>query len=162
MKRIGVIGIGNPLRRDDGIGIALLEKLVKERDNLPDYIEYVDGGTGGMMLLHILARFEMVIIVDAVDFDGFPGESKLFRPDDINSKKEPTAVSTHEADFLKIIELSKKLNKSPDEIFIFGVQPGDMSFGMNLSSDLQQKVESLFVSLKKEITSILNREERHF
>ena len=52
MKKIGVIGIGNPLRRDDGIGILLLEKLVERKENMPDDIEYIDGGTGGMNRNH--------------------------------------------------------------------------------------------------------------
>jgi len=61
MKKIGVIGIGNPLRKDDGIGIVLLEKLVEIKDDLPDDIEYIDGGTGGMNLLHLFARFDIEV-----------------------------------------------------------------------------------------------------
>ena len=51
--KAGIIGVGNPLRRDDGIGIVLLEKLIEKKSDLPEGIEYIDGGTGGMNLLHI-------------------------------------------------------------------------------------------------------------
>ncbi len=160
MKEIGVIGIGNPLRRDDGIGIVLLEKLIGRKDELPNNVEFIDGGTGGMNLLHLFARFDVVVIIDAVNFDGNIGESKLFTTEDVYSKKTQINISTHESDILKIIHLSKKLGENPDEIFIFGIQPKDTSFGQDFSSELQQKVEPLSVSLQNEITSIFSKMKR--
>lgn len=157
MKNIGVIGIGNSLRRDDGIGIVLLEKLIERKDELPSDIEFIDGGTGGMNLLHLLARFDIVVIIDAVNFNGNIGESKLFTTEEVYSKKTRFNISTHESDFLKIIRLSKELGENPDEIFIFGVQPKDTSHGQDFSLDLQQKIEPLLISLQNEITSIFNK-----
>lgn len=157
MKNIGVIGIGNPLRRDDGIGIVLLEKLIERKDELPSDIEFIDGGTSGMNLLHLLARFDIVVIIDAVNFNGNIGESKLFTTGEVYSKKTRFNISTHESDFLKIIHLSKELGENPDEIFIFGVQPKDTSHGQDFSLDLQQKIEPLLISLQNEITSIFNK-----
>ena len=103
MKKTAIIGIGNPLRRDDAIGIILLEKLVEKKDDLPDNIELIDGGTGGMNLLHILSCFDKVLIVDAVDFKGSVGEVKLFKAEDAISEKTSIGFSTHETDFFKII-----------------------------------------------------------
>ena len=160
MKKIGVIGIGNHLRRDDGIGIVLLEKLIGRKDELPNNVEFIDGGTGGMNLLHLFARFDVVVIIDAVNFDGNIGESKLFTTEEVYSKKTQINISTHESDILKIIHLSKKLGENPDEIFIFGIQPKDTSFGQDFSSELQQKVEPLSVSLQNEITSIFSKMKR--
>ena len=157
MKRIGVIGIGNPLRKDDGIGIVLLEKLIERRDELSNNVEFIDGGTGGMNLIHLLARFDIAIILDAVNFDGHPGESRLLTLDEIRSQKISLNISTHEPDFLKVIQLSKELEEHPDELFIFGIQPKDTSFGSNLSSELQQNIEPLSVSLQNEITSIFSK-----
>ena len=157
MKEIGVIGIGNPLRRDDGIGIVLLEKLIGRKDELPDGITFIDGGTGGINLLHLFARFDVVVIIDAVNFDGNIGESKLFTTEDVYSKKTQINISTHESDILKIIHLSRELGENPDEIFIFGIQPKDTSFGSNLSSELQRNIEPLSVSLQNEITSIFSK-----
>jgi len=157
MKEIGVIGIGNPLRRDDGIGIILLEKLIERKDELPDGIEFIDGGTGGMNLLHLLAHFDIAIILDAVNFDGHHGESRLFRLDEIHSQKISLGISTHESDLLKVIQLSKELEECPDELFIFGIQPKDTSFGSGLSSELQHNIESLLIRLQTEIKTIFNK-----
>ena len=159
MKRIGVIGIGNPLRKDDGIGIVLLEKLIEKKDELSSNTELIDGGTGGMNLLHLLARFDIAIILDAVNFDGHPGESRLFKLDEIRSQKISLNISTHEPDFLKVIQLSKKLEENPDELFIFGIQPKDTSFGSDLSTELQQKIESLLIRLQTEIKIIFNKKK---
>jgi len=154
--KAGIIGIGNPFRRDDGIGIVLLEKLIEKKNNLPQNIEYIDGGTGGMNLLHMLALFDVALIIDAVNFNGHPGESKLFKSEDVISKKPPMNMSTHESDILKIIHLSKELGEIPDELFIFGIQPKDVSQGDNLSPELQKVVASLTSSLQNEITNIFD------
>lgn len=160
MKRIGVIGIGNPLRRDDGIGIVLLERLVGRKDELPAGIEYIDGGTGGMNLLHLLARFDIVVLIDAVKFCEHAGKSKLFKAEDVYSKKIQIKTSTHDSDFLKIMQLSEKLGESPDEVYIFGVQPKDTSHGSNPSPELQQKIDLLLDNLISEIKPILNPKVR--
>ena len=154
MKKVGVIGIGNPLRRDDGIGIVLLEKLVERKNELPENVEFVNGGTGGMNLLHMLARYDVAVVIDAVNFDGEVGESKLFKSEDVNSKKIPINISTHESDILKVIQLSKKLKECPSKLFIFGIQPEDTSFGQTISTNLETVVESLMFCLENKIKKI--------
>jgi hydrogenase maturation protease len=155
MKKIGVIGIGNPLRKDDGIGIVLLEKLVEIKDDLPDDIEYINGGTGGMNLLHLFAHFDIVVFIDAVNFGGEIAESKFFNSEDVISKNIQIKISTHGSDILKIIQLSKKLGENPDEIFIFGVQPKDMTPGNRLSHEIQENIDLLVNNLKVELKNVM-------
>jgi hydrogenase maturation protease len=151
MKKIGVIGIGNPLRRDDGIGIVLLEKLRKIKNQLPDTIDYIDGGTGGMNLLHLIPRFENVVLVDAVNFGGKTGESKIFSMEDVLSKRAVVTLSTHGSDFFQILQLSNRLKEVPNSIVIFGVQPKDTSFGQYLSEELEQLLDILLKDLQSEL-----------
>jgi hydrogenase maturation protease len=152
--QIGIIGIGNPLRHDDGIGIVLLEKLREEKRILPKGVEFVDGGTGGMTLLHLLPNYDVVLIIDAVDFAGKPGEYKVFDADDVQSKKPVVTQSTHGSDFLKILDISKQLKEEPKKIYIFGIQPQTMTMGQGLSPVLQKNVDSLVVILRKELLRI--------
>lgn len=152
--RLGVIGIGNPLRKDDGIGIILIEKLIEQKEKLPKNIEVIDGGTGGMNLLHLLANFDSVLIVDAVNFGGQPAETRVFTLDEIESKKISVKMSTHESDFLKIIELSKQLKECPKQIIVFGIQPKDTSHGQGFSPDLQKKLNSILHNVIREIKKI--------
>jgi hydrogenase maturation protease len=155
MKKIGIIGLGTPLRRDDGIGIVLLELLVKRKKEFPKNIEFIDGGTGGMNLLHMLARFDTVLLIDAVDFKGRPGESRLFTLDQIQSKKATVQMSTHGSDFLQVLHLSKKLKELPPQLCIFGVQPEDISYGTGLSKDVESLLGHLYKKLTQEIQALV-------
>jgi hydrogenase maturation protease len=155
MKKIGVIGIGNPLRKDDGIGIVLLEKLVEIKGDLPDDIEYIDGGTGGINLLHLFARFDIVVFIDAVNFGGEIAESKFFNSEDVISKNIQIKISTHGSDILKIIQLSKNLGENPNDIFIFGVQPQDITPGTRLSHEIQENIDLLVNNLKFELKNVM-------
>lgn len=154
MKKIGIIGIGNPLRRDDGIGLILLEKLKNIKDKLPVNMEYIDGGTGGIKLLHILSDFDLVILLDAVNFNGEIGESRLLKFEDIKRKKDLEFKSTHSMDILKVIEISKNLDNAPKNIFIFAIQPADISFGMNISKKLNDNLELIMENLVNKLVTI--------
>ena len=83
MNQKAIIGIGNPLRCDDGIGIFLIEKLRENKECVPSDIDIIDGATAGMNLLHILSRYKKIIIVDAVDFKGRSGECRFFNSDEV-------------------------------------------------------------------------------
>ncbi len=151
MKKTAIIGIGNPLRQDDSIGILLLEKLKQKKTELPEKIDFIDGGSGGMVILHYIAGFDQVFLIDAVDFGGKTGELRVFQKDDVVSKKSDMNLSTHEADFLKILGLSKELNELPENLFIFGVQPKNVGFGHELSEEITQKIDFLLDEILKNI-----------
>ncbi|MEM0466269.1 MAG: hydrogenase maturation protease [Candidatus Thermoplasmatota archaeon] len=152
MKKLGIIGIGNPLRRDDSIGIVLLEKLKDQRKTLPQHIELIDGGTGGVKLLHILARFNHVLVIDAVFFNAQPGTHRIFTEKDIQNT-DFFPKSSHEINLTQVIELAKQSNELPRYFRIFGVQPKDVSCGQGLSPEVTERVEMLVNELKKEIKS---------
>jgi hydrogenase maturation protease len=151
MQKIGIIGIGNLLRKDDGVGIFLLERLQKQKKELPKNIEFIDGGTGGMNLLHLLAQFDTVLLIDAVDFKGRSGESRVFRLKDIQSQEKPVMISTHDSDFLNLLRLSQELKELPETLVIFGVQPRDVSHGVGLSKEIETVLDDLNLKLQKEI-----------
>lgn len=159
MKHIGIIGLGNPLRHDDGIGIELLGYLQKQKKTFFKDAELIDAGTGGMSLLHLLVRFDVVVIIDAVDFKGKPGETRLFTLAEIQSKKTPVLLSTHESDVSTVLAFSKQLNELPCRLYVFGVQPYDVSFGIGLSTHLKEQLGTLHKTVKKDIQRILAEEQ---
>ena len=154
MKKKAVIGIGNPLRSDDGIGITLIEKLRHQKETLPSGLDLIDGGTGGMNLVHILEKYDEVLVVDAVDFGLTPGDIKVFNILDVKSDKSSIVFSTHEDDLLKIVKLSKELKKCPENIIIFGIQPKNVSFGQKMTEEINNSVDFIFKELEKEIFSL--------
>ena len=153
MNEIGIIGIGNPLRRDDGIGIYLLNKLIKSNFSKKEKISFIDGGTGGFTLIHRLADFKKILIIDAIDFNNKPGETIFIKYKENHNYKLKNKISTHENDIFKIIELSKFLNH-PTEIFLFGIQPKDLSYGTNFSDIIDKKLDLIFKKLTSKIMEI--------
>lgn len=153
-KKFAVIGIGNPLRKDDGIGIILLQRIRQYKKNLPGIIDYIDGGTGGLNLLHVLARYDFALLIDAVDFKGRPGDSRFVSLEELRNQKRPVSFSTHETDFLNVIRLSEGLDELPQEVFVFAVQPKDVSFGPTLSEEIVQKLDTLTLMLRNKIQSL--------
>lgn len=153
-KKMAVIGIGNLLRKDDGIGIVLLQKIHQKKRTLPDKIDYIDGGTGGMNLLHVLSRYDVVLIIDAVNFKGMPGESQVFSLEELRNRQKMFSLSTHETDFLNVIRLSQELHELPKKVFLFAVQPKDVSFGRMLSGEIDQVIDTLTIAVQNEIQDL--------
>lgn len=145
-QKLGIIGIGNPLRRDDGIGLFLLQKIKENASLFPDNVCFLDGGTGGMNVLHLFHRFDVVIVLDAVDFHGGPGDVRFFNVNDVTSNKQDHGLSTHHVDLLQIISFAKEIDECPDHVFVYGVQPGDVSFGEGFTSVIESKKDE-FVQL---------------
>lgn len=154
MKKIAVIGIGNPLRSDDGIGIVLIEKLIENKKVFPKYIDFLDGGTGGFNLLHDLSKYEKVVIIDAVNIDKKPGENMFFNIKDVKSKNTNINITTHEKNFLKIVDLSERLDEKPSEIYIYAIQPEDLSYTQKLSKIIKEKINFYLKDIKEKTKNI--------
>lgn len=152
---IGIIGVGNPLRKDDGIGIILLQYLQKDSSFFSNLVSFIDGGTGGLNLLYLMNRFNKVLILDAVDFKGQPGECKFFSIDEIKSEKHVSRVSTHNEDLFQIIRFGQEMNECPNDVFVFGVQPADVCFGEGLTEELQKKLDTIVSTLKKKLKKVI-------
>jgi len=147
-KKIAVIGLGNTLRRDDGIGIVILESLLKfyKRND----IDYLNFGSASFDLLHQLKAYDTVLLIDGINAGLKAGELKISRLRDIEYKLDNFVTSTHEFDLKDIFELSKKLGIKT-KIYLAGIQVEDTSFGEGLSETLKQRKEDI---LKEIITFI--------
>ena len=137
--KIVIVGIGNILCRDEGVGIHVVEEL-KKRD-LPDYVELYDGGTGGLDVLEILERFDKAIIVDAVRGGKEPGEIYHVRLDEIDTKDgESEMVSLHELDLIAAKKIGEKAYTLPKDIILIGIEPESVELGMNLTVTIREAI----------------------
>ncbi|MGC1121475.1 MAG: hydrogenase maturation protease [Candidatus Methanofastidiosia archaeon] len=127
---LAVIAIGNDLMGDDGAGPAVFAAL--QTETLPVGIDFIDGGTGGMALLHVIKAYKAVIFIDCVDFGGVPGEVRVFAPEEVTSSKT-SRYSLHELDLLEVIHLSRKIGEVPETITIVAIQPERIGPGLPLS-----------------------------
>ena len=143
--RILVLGVGNTLMRDDGIGVHAVETLAA-RYELPANLCVVDGGVAGLRLLGEIAAADYVIIVDALKNNGVPGTIYRLRREDIQPRRGPF-VSAHEvgiADLLAAAEFSGRL----PETEILGVEPLETeTVGLDLSSPLRGAMSQIVAAI---------------
>ena len=156
LKPTIVIGLGNPLMADEGIGTTLVDELSKlaVAGKLPsDTIEYLDGGCGGMYLLHSIAGRKKAILIDCAKMGTAPGTLRRFTPDDVNTVKQMTHLSLHEVDILRVIDLARMLGQCPDEIVIFGIEPVAIEPQMHLNTSLTARLPEYLDTISREISA---------
>jgi len=129
-RRVLVVGIGNILLRDEGVGVRVIEAM--RGTALPDDVELLDGGTSGADLIDFIADRQKVIVIDAVRTDGPPGSVYRFGPEDLMQDAAP-ALSLHQLGLLETLRMARHMNCSPGEVVIFGVKPGAIDYGTDLT-----------------------------
>ncbi len=149
-----VLGLGNPLRGDDGLGPAVI-KWLQERGLSPGMVA-IDGHTAGLDLVSTLAGYRRAIIVDAADMGRAPGEWARFTPAQVRWESSgPTgvAVSLHAAGLADALALGAALGVLPEEVVIFGVQPARLDWTPGLSAEAQAAMPEVGRCVLKEIGS---------
>ena len=149
---IVVLGLGNPLMADEGVGGFLVNKLLEKKDSYPG-IDFIDAGTGGMSILHLITERKKVIIIDCAYMGKQPGTIVRFTPSQINTVKKLLHYSLHEVDIMKVIELARQLNQCPDDIVIFGVEPEKIELQNNLNPALLKKIDEYLETIEGELQS---------
>jgi hydrogenase maturation protease len=146
-----VIGLGNPLRGDDGVGVQVAELLAGQA--LPDGVEVVDGGTGGLDLVNLMEGWPRVILIDAAHVDGSPGEFVRFTPDETRLLDETEHVSIHEAGLGDALLLAQVLGVLPGEVVIYGVQPATLEWRRGLSPQVEAALPALVAAVRSEVVA---------
>ncbi len=134
MDPVLILGIGNILLRDEGIGVRVVESL--GRRELPPGVEVLDGGTAGADLVDLVADRRKVIIVDAVDAGMPPGTILRMAPSDL-APDPGELLSLHQVGIVESLHMAAQLHCSPQEVVIIAVQPRTIRPGLELSDDLQ-------------------------
>ena len=147
-----VLGLGNPLRGDDGVGCRLIEELA--RRELPPGVQVLDGGTAGLRLLDLLEGWERVIVVDAAEMGRRPGEFLRFTPADVRLASMPDRCSLHHAGLSEVLALADALGEPLPDIVIFGVQPAQVGWGEGLSA----AVEAALPALAKAVLEVIGEQ----
>jgi hydrogenase maturation protease len=150
---IVVLGLGNPLMADEGVGVALIERLAPLAEQYPD-VEFIDAGTGGMAVLHWIEGRRKAVFVDCAFMGEPPGTMRRFAPDEVRSTKELAHQSLHEADLLKILDLARELGQGPREVVIFGIQPQTVIPRLGLSKIVADRMDHYVEVIRSEINDL--------
>ena len=149
MKRILVLGVGNVLLTDEGIGIHALE-LLQQRYRLSGEVEVIDGGTSGMDLLDQLADRECVVLVDAVKTGDAPG-TLVRLADDALPAFFRSKISPHQlglSDLLAILELR---GEAPGELVLHGMVPFSLETHIGLSPEVSALMPEFVERIAEEL-----------
>ena len=132
-----VLGVGNILLRDEGVGVRVVEAMAEME--LPPDVELFDGATAGLDLLDVLADRRRVVVIDAVKGDYEAGTVLRLGPEDL-LPSDGRGVSLHEIGLLEALMLAERLGTPPQEVIVLGVKPRDVGCGLALSPEIARLV----------------------
>ena len=150
--RLAVIGVGNLLLKDEGMGVHIVHAL--QQIDIPHDIKIIDGGTSPD-LPYYLKDIDKLIIIDAVKAGGKPGTVYRFQPHDVNIESKGM-VSAHELGLEQSLEMMRLMGSEPKEIVIIGIEPKEIDWGTELSAELQRKIPEVINVILNEISPRLD------
>ena len=149
--KIAILGVGNILLKDEGIGVRVVQQL-ESGYSFPPNIALIDGGTAGPHLLDLFSDYDDIIIIDAVQGGEQPGTLYRFRPDQITSDSS-MGLSIHQMGVMEVLSQARLLGKKPT-VTIIGIEPQDISaWGMELSPVIEQKIPELIARVLEELSN---------
>ena len=149
-KATVVLGLGNPFMADEGIGVYLVDRLVSAAERCSG-VDFIDAGTGGMSVLHLIEGRGKAIFIDCAFMNEVPGTLRRFTPEEVRSTKVLAHQSLHDADLLRILSLAEQLGQCPEEVVIFGIQPEVVEMRQGLSVSLMDKTEYYLSEILSEL-----------
>ena len=146
-----VLGIGNLVMSDDGVGVQVVQRLQREY-RLPEQVDVMDGGTLGLDILPRLEGVERLIVVDAVDTGQPPGTMLRLSGDEIPLALE-TRVSPHQMGLKDLLAVARLLGHAPHEMLLVGVQPGCIEMGIGLTPPVEEQVGGMLDAVLKQLNA---------
>lgn len=147
--RIVVVGIGNLLLKDEGIGIHVAQAL--QRVSSPVDFEVIDGGTSPD-IFSLLEGVDTLIVVDAAMGGGQPGD--IYRlPLDALSLEGGMNASVHQVGLVETLKVMTALGTAPETTVIIGVEPKEIGWGLELSPELEGKMAEIIDLVHEEVTA---------
>jgi hydrogenase maturation protease len=139
--RVLVLGLGNVLLQDEGLGVKALKRLV-EQYQLPDNVRILDGGTLGMHLFPYLDGCTHLLILDAVETDSPPGTSARIEGPALEQALS-SKLSMHQAGVPELLAVGRLVGNLPAKVVVCGLQPETVEWGLDLSPTIAGKMDRL-------------------
>jgi hydrogenase maturation protease len=138
-KKVLVMGIGNTLLQDDGIGVHVTELFKSTRDFDPN-LSVLDGGTIGLSLLPDIEDADAVIIVDASEIGERPGTMRIFRDGEIDRQLSGKRRSVHEVALYDLFSAAAIRGRSPEQRVLIAIQPASTEWGLDPTPDVKAAI----------------------
>lgn len=136
-----VLGLGNLLNRDEGLGVQALKRLDAQLGEQPE-VELLDGGVLGLNLLMVVEECSHLLILDAVNVGKPPGSVVELRKEEI-PLYAGVKLSQHQVTFQEVLGLANMRGYLPEYLHLVGIQPEDLSIGLELSPVVERAIPEL-------------------
>jgi hydrogenase maturation protease len=144
-----VLGVGNVLLSDEGIGIRIVEEL-EHRYRFPEEVEILDGGTSGIELLRFFDGRDHLIIIDAVRADHPPGTVVRVEGAEVPATFE-TRITPHQLGLSDLLATAKLTDQMPAYLVLFGIEPKSLETGLGFSPEVEASVEKVVIHVAEEL-----------
>jgi len=149
VKKTLVLGLGNILLSDEGVGVRVVERL-QARYVFPGDVQVLDGGTLGLDLLPYVEKADRLLVVDAVEIGAEPGTLIRLEGEGIPSVFGPK-LSPHQVGFADLLDAARLTDCLPEERVLWGLQPRSLQVGLDLSPAVDAQVELLVENVLTEL-----------
>ena len=147
-----ILGIGNALLTDEGIGVRAVNEL-ERRYSFPAGIELLDGGTAGIELLRHIRKRDTLIIIDAMKCSQEPGTVVRVEGEDVPAAFR-TRISPHQLGLSDLLAAAMLTGELPANLVLFGVEPESIDIGLELSERVEASVDKLLSAVIDELDSL--------
>jgi len=137
-----IIGIGNRLLQDDGVGPRVIDALEESQD-LPEGVRLFDAGTTGFLALEAMSGCERAIVVDAIQTGKEPGTVQEYRFKDGGFTEEIPQMTMHDISFTEALIYAREVYELPTDVRIIGVEPESLSTGLELTTPVTAAIPEI-------------------
>ena len=145
-----VLGLGNLLMQDDGLGVHTIRAL-REDFMWPEQVELVDGGTLGLDLLPLVTDSARLLIIDAMDMGSEPGTVMRLEGEDV-PKAWAQKLSIHQAGVQDLLNIAYFQGWQPQKLVVLGIQPAAVTPGLGLTESVGGALPQLLQDVCGELT----------
>ncbi len=155
-----ILGIGNTLLSDEGLGVRAVKMLLEEF-RFPEGVSVVDGGTLGLDLLYHLEGVQRLIVLDAVLGGKAPGTLYRLSGEEVSAHFR-NKVSAHEIGFQEVLAILELTERSPKEIVVLGLEPESLDPGTDLSPSVRESMPRLLEECLRQLRAWGVEPERRY
>jgi hydrogenase maturation protease len=150
-KKVTLIGLGNILMRDEGVGVHAV-RYIEEKFAVPPELEIVDGGTSGLDLLPYIEERDHVLFVDCMNFNREPGYIGALANEQIPALFG-AKDSLHHMGLMDVLAAAQLLDRLPGDMCLIGIQPRAIETGLELTETLRERLEPLVARIVAQLTA---------
>ena len=155
MKKLLVLGVGNILMMDEGIGVHAVQEFWKEKNDFDEtLVDFIDGGTFTQDIFYLFEEYEQVLVLDIVRAGQAPGTIYSLDEGDL-VKNEKQVLSLHDTDLLDSLDMAQMRGHRPT-LKVVGIEPDKIDWGTEMTPALVKAFPSFMKVARKHIEKLLN------